>query len=69
MASRYRHAEDRPLSSINFGQRQETERNKKACKEMSKGLPDNAFSDDVTDEDVGTYYSRATELLSNHLEH
>ena len=61
MASRYRHAEDRPLASINYGQRQETE--------MSKGLPDNAFSDDVTDNDVGTYHSKPTELLGEHLDH
>ena len=69
MASRYRRAEDRPLASINYGQRQETERNRKACREMSEGLPDNAFSDDVTDNDVGTYYSKPTELLGEHLDH
>jgi len=59
---RYKREEDKPLSSINFGYNAELERNRKACKALSESLPDNAFADDVMDEDIGHYYHRETHV-------
>jgi hypothetical protein len=59
---RYKREEDKPLSSINFGYNAELERNRKACKALSESLPDNAFADDVIEEDTGHYYSKETHV-------
>jgi hypothetical protein len=59
---RYKREEDKPLSSINFGYTIELERNKKACEANKAMLPDNAFADDVVEEDTGHYYHRETHV-------
>lgn len=61
--NRYRREEDRPLSSINFGHNIELERNKKAWEASNAMLPDNAFADDVVEEDIGHYYHRETHVV------
>jgi len=60
---RYKREEDRPLSSINFGYNIELERNKKAWEANKAMLPDNAFADDVVEEDIGHYYHRETHVV------
>ena len=60
---RYKREEDKPLSSINFGYNAELERNRKACKALSESLPDNAFADNVVEEDIGHYYHRETHVV------
>lgn len=59
---RYKREEDKPLSSINFGYNIELERNRKACKALSASLPDNAFADNVVEEDTGYYYHKETHV-------
>ena len=59
---RYKREEDKPLSSINFGHNIELERNKKAWEASNAMLPDNAFADDVVEEDTGHYYHRETHV-------
>lgn len=59
---RYKHEEDKPLSSINFGYNIELERNRKACKALSESLPDNAFADNVIEDDIGHYYHKETQV-------
>ena len=59
---RYKREEDKPLSSINFGYNAELERNRKACKALSASLPENAFADDVVEEDTGHYYHKETNV-------
>ena len=60
---RYKREEDRPLSSINFGYNVELERNKKAWEANNAMLPDDAFADDVAEEDTGHYYHRETHVV------
>lgn len=60
---RYKREEDRPLSSINFGHNIEIERDKEAWKANSAMLPDNAFADNVAEEDIGHYYHRETHIV------
>lgn len=60
---RYKREEDKPLSSINFGYNMELERNKQAWQLSSSMLPDNAFADDVIEEDTGYYYHRETHVV------
>jgi hypothetical protein len=60
--SRYKREEDKPLSSINFGYNVELERNKKAWEANNAMLPDDAFADDVVEEDTGHYYHRETHV-------
>lgn len=57
---RYKREEDKPLSSINYGQNIELEKNRKACEANSSMLADDAFADDVVDQDTGHYYQRET---------
>jgi len=60
---RYKREEDKPLSSINYGYNIELERNKKGWQLNNAMLPDNAFADDVTEEDTGHYYPRETHVV------
>ena len=60
--NRYQREEDKPLSSINYGYNIELERNKKACEINSSMLPDNAFADDLIEEDIGRYYHKETHV-------
>ena len=60
---RYKREEDRPLSSINFGYNIELERNRKACIDNSSKLADDAFADDVVEEDTGHYYHKETHVV------
>jgi hypothetical protein len=60
---RYKREEDKPLSSINYGHNIEIERDKKAWQLSNAMIPDNAFADDVTEEDVGHYYHRETHVV------
>ena len=59
---RYKREEDKPLSSINFGYNIELERNRKACIANSSKLADDAFADNVIEEDTGHYYHRETHV-------
>jgi hypothetical protein len=60
---RYKREEDKPLSSINYGHNIEIERDKKAWQLNNSMLPDNAFADDVVDDDNGHYYHKETHVL------
>ena len=60
---RYKREEEKPLSSINFGYNIELERNRKACIDNSSKLADDAFADDVVEEDAGHYYHRETHVV------
>ena len=60
---RYQREEDKPLSSINYRHNIELKQNRKACKALSASLPDNAFADNVIDNDIGHYYPKETHVV------
>ena len=64
--SKYRRESDRPLASMWYYHNLKLEKEKKAWQGINENLPANAFADDVTVEEVGTYNPLPTLIVGGY---